>query len=160
MARSLIDKVVSFLRVFIVTCGGLGFFPRGSGTVASFFALGFWLVVKVLSNDWIMIAWILVFSVIGALAIQPYEKQKGAHDSSEIVIDEWVGMGISLLFIPMDWRLVLLSFVLFRVFDITKPWGVKYFDENYFKGWGVMLDDVIAGIYTLLIVFGISLWLH
>jgi len=106
-----------------------------------------------------IIALTLVFLFVGTFALIGYEKKTRSHDSSEVVIDEWVGMGISLWIAdPNKWFHVLLAFILFRVFDIWKPPGVRYFDRHYLGGWGVMLDDVVAGIYAA-ICLGILQWL-
>ena len=73
------------------------------------------------------------------------------HDPSEVVIDEVVGMGISLFMLPHNFWLYLLSFILFRVFDILKP-SFIYRIQNLSGGWGIMLDDVLAGLITFALV--------
>ena len=78
------------------------------------------------------------------------------HDPSEVVIDEVVGMGISLFMLPHSPGLYLLAFILFRVFDILKP-SFIYRIQNLSGGWGIMLDDVLAGLLTFTIVKGISI---
>ena len=76
------------------------------------------------------------------------------HDPSEVVIDEVVGMGISLFMLPHSPGLYLLAFILFRVFDILKP-SFIYRIQNLSGGWGIMLDDVFAGIFTWIICQGL-----
>lgn len=152
-------KIQDILITGIVTCSGLGFFPKGSGTIASFFALGFWLLLETLGcPSWLLILLCLALIVFGTFAIQAYERRTRSADASEIVIDEWVGMGISLWSAKMDWKYFLAAFVLFRFFDIMKPVGVRYFDDNHLKGWGVMLDDVVAGLYTFALI-GVARWI-
>ncbi|MEY4539493.1 MAG: hypothetical protein RLZZ306_1250, partial [Bacteroidota bacterium] len=73
------------------------------------------------------------------------------EDSSKIVIDEVAGMVITLCFIPFSLTNIIIGFILFRFFDIYKPLYIKHF-EKYSNGWGVMLDDVIAGIWSNLVL--------
>jgi phosphatidylglycerophosphatase A len=151
-------KIQDILITGVVSCAGLGFFPKGSGTVASFFALGFWGLLFVMGSPvWAIVALTLIFMVLGTLAIQAYERRTRTQDGSEIVIDEWVGMGISLWPAKMEPGYLIASFVLFRLFDIWKPPGVRYFDDNHMRGWGVMLDDVVAGLYALALI-GVYRW--
>ena len=77
------------------------------------------------------------------------------HDPSEVVIDEAVGMGISLFMLPHSFGLYLLAFVLFRIFDIFKP-SFIYQIQDLPGGWGIMLDDVLAGLFTFALVIGIA----
>ena len=74
-------------------------------------------------------------------------------DPKEIVIDEFIGQSIPLLFCENNIFLIILSFLLFRLFDITKPWPASYFDLKIKNSIGVIMDDIVAGIYTLLIVY-------
>lgn len=135
----------------IVTCLGLGLSPVAPGTVGSLGALAFWYIGRLRGLDpWAAIALTIVLGLIGTYAIYRYENESGREDSSEIVIDEWVGLGVGVWFLPLDWRYWVAAFVLFRLFDIGKPPGVRFFDERHMKGAGVMLDDVVAGFYTFL----------
>jgi len=77
------------------------------------------------------------------------------HDPSEVVIDEAVGMGISLFMLPHSFGLYLLAFILFRIFDIFKP-SFIYQIQDLPGGWGIMVDDVLAGLFTLALVNGIA----
>ncbi len=152
------NKIVDIFVSAVVTCMGLGYFPKGSGTVASFFALGFWSLFLMFEARLALVLICLILMVLGTLAIQAYEKRTRTEDSSKIVIDEWVGMGLSLALCPFKPGWLLLAFCLFRVFDIFKPPGVRFFDQRHLKGWGVMLDDVVAGIYAALIIEGLKYW--
>jgi len=78
------------------------------------------------------------------------EREKG-EDPSVVIIDEIVGMGISLVFLPKDWRLFVIAFILFRIFDIWKPLFIDNI-QNVKGGLGIMLDDLLAGLYTLFAV--------
>jgi phosphatidylglycerophosphatase A len=143
---------------YFISCGRLGFVKKGSGTVTALASLIFWIPFLYLPYSCV---WILglnvVLTILGVMAARVYEQRVGGHDLSEVTIDEWVGMGLSLTFArPVFWQIAV-AFALFRLFDIWKPIGVKYFDMNYLNGWGVMMDDVIAGIYAA-ICLGVLQW--
>jgi len=144
-----------------VTCGGIGHIKKGGGTVASIVAAIFWFGLMQLGVSSILLSAALILCfIIGIWCIGVYEGENGQEDSSEIVIDEWVGMGLALVLVDSSWGLALAAFVLFRIFDISKPPGVKYFDRNYFEGWGVMMDDVIAGVYVNVVLGAYLLWIQ
>ena len=87
--------------------------------------------------------------ILGTIASSKTEKAMGMHDNSSIVIDEFAGMFISVIAFPKEWYLCLLAFVLFRIFDIIKPWPISLADRKIGGGLGVMVDDVLAGIAAL-----------
>lgn len=93
---------------------------------------------------------IVAFFFLGAIATDKLEPEWG-HDPSRIVADEMVGVWIAMLFVPFNWLNLALAFVLFRIFDIWKPLGVRQM-EKFPGGWGVMLDDVLAGVYSLAVM--------
>jgi len=76
----------------------------------------------------------------------------GEHDHGGMVWDEFVGFWLVLLFVPFDWIWWLAAFFVFRVFDILKPWPIRWLDRRVQGGFGVMLDDLIAGFYSLAIL--------
>lgn len=127
--------------------------PKGSGTAASATALLFWWALGL--SPLVMLLWLTILLLISGPLVCFYEanlRLKGesdVHDRSEIVIDEWIGMGVSLLAVPLTMPWPLVAFVFFRFFDIKKPLGVRYFDERHLAGYGVSLDDVLAGVYAL-----------
>jgi len=97
----------------------------------------------------------LILLPIGAWAAVAYDRATGQHDSSAIVVDEVVGQWLAM--IPIAWGLwwhYLLAFGLFRVFDVLKPWPIRWIDRKVGGGWGVMLDDVLAGVLA-----GVLTWL-
>lgn len=134
----------------IASCGGIGYIEKGAGTLAAmvwcllyyFFNVEFYLPV--------LLAVLLFLFFIGVWSSMKVEKAWG-HDSKKIVIDEFLGMGISLAAIPSQLFPVLAGFVLFRFFDIAKPLGVRKM-ESLPSGWGVMADDLLAGLYTNLVL--------
>ena len=101
---------------------------------------------------------IIITTIIGAIATREVEKEWG-EDPSRVVIDEIIGVWITLLFIPLTWQHIIIGFILFRIFDIWKPLGIRRL-EAIGNGWGVMLDDVLAGIYAnIMLQIGLFLFL-
>lgn len=92
---------------------------------------------------WLLVA-ILVFFFLGVIASKKLEPEWG-HDPSRIVVDELVGVWVAMLGVPVSWLNLLLAFGLFRLFDIWKPLGIRKL-ERLPSGWGVMMDDVAAGV--------------
>ncbi len=84
----------------------------------------------------------------------------GVHDHGGIVWDEFVGLWISLIALPAGWPWLVAGFVLFRIFDIAKPWPIGWADRRVSGGLGIMLDDVLAGFYTLFILQLAAWWLQ
>ncbi|MEY8248080.1 MAG: phosphatidylglycerophosphatase A [Bermanella sp.] len=128
---------------------GSGLSPKAPGTMGTLAALPiYWFFLQDLSLS--MYVAVLVFtSLLGIYLCHKTAKDLKVHDHGGIVFDEWVGMWITLLLVPSGWGWLLLAFVLFRFFDIVKPWPIKYFDEKVAGGLGIMLDDIVAGLIAL-----------
>ncbi|MEJ2637533.1 MAG: phosphatidylglycerophosphatase A [Calditrichia bacterium] len=134
------------INYILATGLGTGFSPVAPGTAGSILAVLVLYFVPPFS-PWLLLAILFVLFWIGVYTGGELEKELG-EDPSIVVIDEVVGMGISLLFIPHDWRLFLIAFALFRLFDILKPPPVDQ-SQQLPGGLGIMIDDVLAGIYAL-----------
>ena len=138
------------LRKFFLTVGFSGLSPKAPGTVGSFVSLiiGLFLLEFLHPSTLFLLA--LLITVIAIKQIDIYEKEVGAHDSSEIVIDELAGMWIALSICGINSSnfviMAVLAFVFFRIFDIWKPSIIGKIDRDVKGGLGVMGDDVIAGI--------------
>ncbi len=139
-----------------------GLVPFAPGTVAAFTGLLLWYVLYIfLPPLWVTIvtAFLIVsVTVIGAWTSDVMERYWGP-DPRCVVIDEYVGCWIPLLVAPSGqwtWLMALLGFALFRLIDIFKPLGCRKVEERFPGGWGVMLDDVLAGTYALLIVLAVK----
>ncbi len=128
---------------------GAGLCPRAPGTMGSLLALPFCMGL-VYCPAWVFFAVIVLTFVLGVWASEHTEKVMGMHDNSSIVIDEVVGMFLSVAFYPPVWWLTGLAFVLFRLFDILKPFPISYLDRKVQGGLGIMLDDVAAGLAACL----------
>jgi len=129
----------------IATGLGIGYIKKGGGTVASFFtglALGLYAPASAI----IFLIITVAITALGVWSSNVVEQYWG-KDSYRVVIDEIAGMCVSLLFIPISWTTVVTAFVLFRFFDIVKPLGIRK-AEQLPGGWGVMADDVLAGLYS------------
>jgi len=106
-----------------------------------------WFFVPV--NLWSILIWVLVL-IIGAVVSTKAENDLG-HDARPIVIDEVLGMGLALLLVPKKIVYYVIAFVLFRLFDIVKPFPARQ-AERLPGGWGVMMDDLVAGVYANVVV--------
>lgn len=133
--------------VFISSLSFVGFIPFAPGTFGSLLAFAFY--NKIPDKEFLILI-ISVFFVAGVFFSSILDK-KFEKDPSFIVIDEIVGMLIPFLVLPNDIVLLAIAFVLFRFFDIVKPLGINKL-QSLKSGFGVMMDDVLAGIYTLIIM--------
>jgi len=139
------------MRKFFLTLGYSGLSPKAPGTVGSFVSL----ILALLLLQYISITTLfllaLLISVISVKQIDIYEKDVGVHDGSEIVIDELAGMWIALGIANAtadNYIIAGLAFVYFRIFDIWKPSVIGKIDRDVKGGWGVMGDDMLAGLFA------------
>jgi len=138
------------LKLFFASGFLTGYFPIASGTVGSFLAILIYLFIPGFSEPYILVIFILIFLIIGIYTSDFAEKVYG-FDPPEVVIDEIVGMWITMLFVPKTYVLSAIGFLLFRVFDIIKPFPAKQ-SQQIKGGLGIMIDDLIAGFYSLIIL--------
>ena len=143
----------TFVSVF-----GIGYIPFASGTFGSLAGLLIGYLIYLINHNLLFLVIPILF-IIGIKASDIYQSKTGEQDSSVIVIDEVVGQLIAMLTVLDNFLLIFVSFLLFRFFDIFKPWPASFFDKKMKNGKGVMLDDVVAGIYTLLILIMIEMYL-
>lgn len=136
---------------------GAGFFPYASGTFGTLVALVPWLAWRHLPL-WQYGLLVLVAFFIGVWASQRVIDTIQVQDPSVIVWDEFVGLWIALFAAPAGWAWALAGFVLFRFFDILKPWPVSWADGHVEGGLGAMLDDAFAGVYALLALQLLAAW--
>jgi len=149
---------VPLLPLGLATWFGSGLLPKAPGTWGSLAALPFaWLILRYGGVWWLAAAALAVF-LVGWWASNIYVEATGSDDPGAIVIDEVAGQWIALLPAAHGvWWHWLVGFALFRAFDILKPWPVGWADRHVKRGFGVMLDDVIAGVYAAAILYGIRL---
>jgi phosphatidylglycerophosphatase A len=132
----------------IATGFGSGYSPLIPGTAGSFIALIIFVLVPLDNASWLIICLIVFFT--GVWAAKIVEKEHG-KDPGLVVIDEFVGQWISLLFLPRIFLVFIAAFIIFRILDILKPFPAND-SQKLAHGWGIMIDDVIAGIYTNVII--------
>lgn len=137
--------------VFAATWGLIGFSPVAPGTIGSIAALPLCLLISALNTVWgaIFLLALILFSVWIAHGA---EKIVGQRDPGLVVIDEVCGMAVALFALPFIPIFVIGGFALFRVFDILKPFPIRWFDKNVKGGLGIILDDLIAGIFANLVL--------
>ena len=139
------------LAVFLATVGYCGYFPVAPGTVGSAAGLVFYLLVWWAQSPVFEVSLILVLFGAGVWAGTTSERYFGGIDPGPIVLDEVVGMLITLAFIPVSLSGALIGFLLFRVFDVIKPFPAGRL-ENLHGGFGVMADDAMAAIYANIVL--------
>ena len=123
----------------------IGYIPKVSGTAGSLGGLLFFLLVSY--SFPLTVISLLALTAAALLVVGKAEELFGKKDSRRIVIDEAIGMMISLLLLPKKPLLVVAAFILFRLFDIIKPFPIRRIERTA-SPWGVILDDVVAGIYA------------
>jgi phosphatidylglycerophosphatase A len=161
---NVLDQFCYFLGVGL----GSGLSPKAPGTAGSLAVLLFaplWMAVGLQTSLWI----IGVAAIIGIPICGRTAQLMGVHDDGRIVWDEFVGQ--SMVLMPMlalgqltplnSMTLVnlLIAFALFRLFDIWKPWPIRYFDRSVHGGFGIMFDDILAGLIAALIMWGYLVWI-
>jgi phosphatidylglycerophosphatase A len=137
--------------ILVVTFFGLGLMPIAPGTWGSLGGLALYVLMS--SLIWQQQLQIIVLvMLLGVAAIAHIQRKLGPRDDGRIVIDEVVGMMITLASFPLNWFWMVLGFFVFRLLDIWKPFPARHVDRYMHGAWGVMLDDVVSGIYALAIL--------
>lgn len=137
-----------FIKLF-ATWGGSGYSPFASGTVGTLAAIPLYFWLARLSLPLYLIT-LLAFFFFACWVSGKAEIIFNEKDSGKIVIDEVIGYLVTMIAIQPDWRNIIAGFLLFRFFDIVKPPPARWFDQKIKNGYGVVLDDVAAGIYAWL----------
>lgn len=144
------DKpVIDLLTKFIGTGFFSGFVPKAPGTAGSALALALYFLPG-FKDLYILVPCTILFFVIGGFAADRMEKIYG-QDPGIVTIDEIVGMWMSMWFVPFSYINIVLAFGIFRVLDILKPYPAMLFEKRS-GGWNIMLDDVVAALYTNAII--------
>jgi phosphatidylglycerophosphatase A len=141
---------------WVATWFGCGLMSPAPGTWGTLGGLPIGLIILALGGKAALVCAILFLIPIGFWAAKKFEEMTGVHDSSVIVIDEVVGIWITLLATTLAPLSIILAFALFRFFDILKPWPISWLDRNLKGPWGVMLDDIAAGKFAAFCLFGIN----
>ena len=139
------------LAVLIATAGGVGYAPVAPGTFGSAVGIGLYFLTRGWPASW-QVALVLLVVVIGTWTSRVAAEHFGREDPGQVVIDEVAGQLATLLLLDVHAAGALVGFLLFRAFDIVKPWPARQF-EAFPGGVGVMADDLMAGVYGWLVLF-------
>lgn len=140
---------------------GLGYIPGSPGTYGTLWGVLLFYLGRNLSWPAFAIGTAL-FTLFAVFISHAAEQVSEKHDSSSIVIDEIAGYLVTVIFVPFSLKTLVLAFLLFRFFDIAKPWPIRYIDKKWGGGWGVVMDDVLAGVIAnlclqlIMLIWGIS----
>ena len=151
------------LAVFLATVAYCGYFPIAPGTVGSAAGLVVYLLVWWTRSPLVEAGLIAVIFAVGTWAATHAERYFGTIDPGAVVIDEVVGMLVTLAFIPVGWSGALAGFLLFRVFDVIKPFPANRLEKLH-GGFGIMADDFAAGVYANIclrvLIWLLPSWIH
>jgi len=134
---------------FLALGFGSGLAPRAPGTFGTLAAIPVYIGLASL-NVWLFIGATLLICIAGIYICGYTSRALAVHDHPGIVLDEIAGYLITMIAIPFDWRWMILGFVLFRIFDIVKPWPISWLDKKVSGGFGIMIDDILAGVFSLI----------
>ncbi|OOZ36817.1 phosphatidylglycerophosphatase A family protein [Solemya velesiana gill symbiont] len=130
---------------------GSGAAPKAPGTVGTLAAIPLFLGLRHLPPEAYIVLVAAMF-LVGIWLCGKTSRDLGVHDHGGIVWDEWVGLLVTLWMIPPGWMWLVAGFLLFRLFDILKPWPIGWLDRRVSGGFGIMLDDLVAGLLALAVV--------
>ncbi len=131
--------------------GGAGLAPVAPGTFGTLVGIPFFIAMAGLSLALYLLITLLLF-VVGVWICERSSASLGVHDHPGIVWDEIVGYLVTMIAVPLQWQWLLLGFALFRLFDILKPWPIRWLDRRVEGGFGIMVDDLLAGIFAAAIM--------
>lgn len=146
-AREVFTSPVHFLAFGF----GSGLAPKAPGTFGTLAAVPLYLALSQLPLSIYLLATILI-SVVGIWICGRSSELLGVHDHGGIVWDEFAGLLVTLIALPSGLVWLVLGFILFRFFDIVKPWPIGWLDARIPGGAGIMVDDLVAGLYGLIII--------
>ncbi|CAG19216.1 phosphatidylglycerophosphatase A [Photobacterium profundum] len=143
---------------FLATGFGSGLSPIIPGTMGTVASIPLYLlIVQLPFAAYILIT--IVAAMIGITICQKTSDDMGVHDHGSIVWDEFVGFWITMAIAPVvNWQWILAGFVLFRFFDMIKPWPISWLDKHVHGGFGIMVDDILAGFMAMICLWGVGHW--
>lgn len=151
MEKTLNRTVLTSPVHFLAFGFGSGLSPKAPGTMGTLAAIPLYLLLMNLPLTGYLLA-VLLISVAGIWICGESSRRLGVHDHGGIVWDEFAGFLLTMTAAPQGWTWIVLGFALFRLFDIWKPWPVRVADRQLHGGLGIMLDDILAGIYAWLVL--------
>jgi phosphatidylglycerophosphatase A len=145
-----VSQIVLRNPIHIFSFGfGSGLSPVAPGTMGTLVAIPIFFILATFSPI-IYLLFVTVLFLVGCWTAEQTARALNVHDHPGIVIDEIVGYLITMILVPITWYWVFLGFLLFRLFDIWKPWPISIADRQLKGGFGIMFDDVLAALYSLL----------
>ena len=157
-AQPLPEKIWQDPLYFFTFGFGSGAIPFAPGTFGTLMAIPFYLILQPLPLFAYLI-FVILFIVFSSWASDKVSREIHIHDHPGMCIDEFAGFFVTMINAPLGWKWILLGFILFRLFDIWKPWPIRYVDKNIHGGFGMILDDVIAGIFSMILIQLIKVYL-
>ncbi|MEE3206358.1 MAG: phosphatidylglycerophosphatase A [Pseudomonadota bacterium] len=144
-------KEIHSIAKLIVTCFGIGYFPKIPGTIASLITLVVaWFIIDGFGKIYFALIILALFFLGWFSSYCVLKSKRNGHDPQFIVIDEVVGQGLVLLSIPGNPLMWIVSFALFRYFDIAKTWPIHLLEKTFKNAFGIMIDDIGAALYAIL----------
>lgn len=141
-------KILTDPVLFLAFGFGSGLAKKAPGTLGTLAAIPVYILISQF-NFWVYSLLTLLVIVSGIWICQYAADKLGVHDFGGIVWDEVAGFLVTMWIIPFSWKAVAIGFILFRIFDIFKPWPIGLIDRQLKGGMGIMMDDVLAGVYAL-----------
>lgn len=136
---------------FIAFGLGSGAMPFAPGTFGTLMAIPFYLLLQPLPLLFYLI-FVLIFIVFSSWISDRLSRDIQVHDHPGMCIDEFAGFFVTMIHAPTGWPWILFGFLLFRLFDIWKPWPIHVLDEKIQGGFGMVLDDIVAGLFALVVI--------
>ncbi len=144
-------KEIHSIAKLIATCFGIGYFPKIPGTITSLITLAVaWFIIDDFEKIYFALIILALFFLGWFSSHCVLKSKRNGHDPQFIVIDEVVGQGLVLLSIPDDPLMWIVSFALFRYFDIAKTWPIHLLEKRFKNAFGIMIDDIGAALYAIL----------
>ena len=149
MGNPSLKKIFTNPNHFFAFGFGSGLAPKAPGTFGTLAAIPIYWIIQDLAWP-LYFTWLLVTFALGVYWCDRSSKDLNVHDHGGIVWDEFVGYWITMFLAPKSWLCVALGFVLFRFFDVVKPWPIHWLDQKVQGGFGIMIDDALAGLYAFI----------
>lgn len=148
-------------RYFVAFGFGSGTISTAPGTMGTIMAIPFYLLLRPLPL-YLYIIFVICFIAASAWLCEKLSRDTHTHDHPGMNIDEFAGFFVTMINAPWGWPWILLGFLLFRIFDVLKPWPISYIDKKMTSGLGMILDDVVAGLFGFILIqlFAVLLGRH
>ncbi len=147
-----IPRAFFYNPIYFIAFGlGSGLMPFAPGTFGTLFAIPFYILLRPLSLP-VYLLFIIAFIIFSSWICNYVSRKTHTHDHPGMCIDEFAGFFVTMINAPHSWEWVVLGFILFRIFDIWKPGPIRHLDKTVHGGFGMVLDDVVAGVFSMLII--------